>query len=154
MYAAGGYDGHSCLNTVERFDLDKNLWSPVAQMSTRRSFPGVAVFDGRIYIFGGNDGTSFLNVVESYDPHIKPLVHAHPSGQTKGWHWSCSPGTMTSARDGVCLCTLGSHLVAVGGINGPSYLKSSEIYNPVNNTWELLASMETCRAAAGVAVVP
>ena len=61
---------------------------------------------------------------------------------------------MISSRDGVCLCTLGNSLVAVGGINGPSYLKSSEMYDAVNNTWEMVASRETCRAAAGVAVVP
>ena len=60
---------------------------------------------------------------------------------------------MTSSRDGVCLCTMGSHLIAVGGINGPSYLRSAEIYDSVNNTWEIVASMETCRAAAGVAVI-
>ena len=41
----------------------------------------------------------------------------------------------------------------MGGINGPSYLKTTEIYDPRNDSWDFVATMETCRAAAGVATV-
>jgi hypothetical protein len=39
-FVLGGYDGRSCLNTVERYDLEVNVWSYIAAMNTRRSFPG------------------------------------------------------------------------------------------------------------------
>jgi hypothetical protein len=48
----------------------------------------------------------------------------------------------------------GSQLYAIGGIDGPSYLSTVEIFDPKNNQWEEVLSMETCRAAAGVAVLP
>ena len=60
----------ACLQTVERFDPDMNLWSQVASMSSRRSFPGAAVHSNRLYVFGGNDGSAFLDIVEAYDPHL------------------------------------------------------------------------------------
>ncbi len=43
MYAVGGHDGWSYLNTVERWDPQARQWSYVAPMSTPRSTAGVAV---------------------------------------------------------------------------------------------------------------
>ena len=41
MYAVGGLDDSTCFDTVERYDIEHNTWSPVASMSTARG--GVAV---------------------------------------------------------------------------------------------------------------
>ena len=43
MYAVGGHDGWSYLNTVERWDPQARQWSFVAPMSSARSTVGVAV---------------------------------------------------------------------------------------------------------------
>ena len=39
IYAVGGYDGNSrqCLSSVEVYNPDQDLWSPVSDMSARRS---------------------------------------------------------------------------------------------------------------------
>lgn len=37
-------------------------------MNTPRAWPGVTVFDGRIYVLGGFDGSSRLRTAEMYDP--------------------------------------------------------------------------------------
>ena len=47
MYAVGGHDGWSFLNTVERWDPDSRCWSYVAPMSVARSTAGVATLRGR-----------------------------------------------------------------------------------------------------------
>jgi len=47
MYAVGGHDGWSYLNTVERWDPQARQWSYVAPMSTSRSTVGVAVINGK-----------------------------------------------------------------------------------------------------------
>lgn len=47
MYAVGGHDGWSYLNTVERWDPQARQWSFVAPMSTSRSTVGVAVLMGK-----------------------------------------------------------------------------------------------------------
>jgi len=39
LYVAGGNDGTSCLNSVERFNPKTNTWEGVAPMNIRRSVP-------------------------------------------------------------------------------------------------------------------
>lgn len=48
LYAVGGHDGWSYLNTVERWDPQVRQWSYVAPMSTQRSTVGVAVLNGKL----------------------------------------------------------------------------------------------------------
>lgn len=47
LYAIGGHDGWSFLNTVERFDPVTCVWSYVASMTNARCTLGVAVLDNR-----------------------------------------------------------------------------------------------------------
>lgn len=47
LYAVGGHDGWSYLNTVERWDPQARQWSYVAPMSSHRSTVGVAVLNGK-----------------------------------------------------------------------------------------------------------
>lgn len=87
LYAIGGSDGQSPLNTVERYDPRQNKWSPVPSMSTRRKHLGCAVFNNLIYAVGGRDDCMELSSAERYNPH------------TNSW----SPiVAMTSRRSGVC----------------------------------------------------
>lgn len=44
-----------------------NQWTTISSMNTPRAWPGVAVFDGRVYVIGGFDGSSRLRSVEVYD---------------------------------------------------------------------------------------
>lgn len=86
LYAIGGSDGQSPLNTVERYDPRHNKWSPVSPMSTRRKHLGCAVFNNFIYAVGGRDDCMELSSAERYNPH------------TNSW----SPiVAMTSRRSGV-----------------------------------------------------
>ena len=43
LYAVGGYDGGSCLDSAERYDPLTNQWSAIAAMSARRRYAKVAV---------------------------------------------------------------------------------------------------------------
>ena len=89
LYAVGGHDGQSYLNSIERLlslhvdavnlskdqsyisvtlgrcDPQTNQWSSdVAPTSSCRTSVGVAVLDGYLYAVGGQDGVSCLNFVE------------------------------------------------------------------------------------------
>ena len=84
VYAIGGHDGTSYLQTVEKYDPIQDNWSTdVATTSTCRTSVGVAVLDGYLYAIGGQvrvsltlrtklrivkDGGSCLDLVERYDP--------------------------------------------------------------------------------------
>lgn len=92
LYAVGGHDGQSYLNSIERwgrenckkikkgkvfyspfyclfarYDPQTNQWSAdVAPTSSCRTSVGVAVLDGYLYAVGGQDGVSCLNHVERW----------------------------------------------------------------------------------------
>lgn len=54
IYAVGGHNGQSYLNSVERFDPARNTWqADVASTQSCRTSVGVAVLDGLLYAVGG-----------------------------------------------------------------------------------------------------
>ena len=52
IYAVGGYDGVSQLNSVERYDVEKDRWEFVSSMNSRRSALSVDVVGGKLYALG------------------------------------------------------------------------------------------------------
>lgn len=61
LYAVGGLDDSTCFDTVERYDIEHNTWSTVAQMSTPRG--GVAVAALKVTVSSIDDPRSFINIV-------------------------------------------------------------------------------------------
>ena len=55
LYAVGGVDGSSELNSVEKYDPKTNQWRNVQSMSSKRFYLGVAVLDGSLYAVGGSN---------------------------------------------------------------------------------------------------
>ena len=77
LYAVGGSDGTSPLNTVERYDPRSNKWTPVAPMGTRRKHLGCAVYNDMLFAVGGRDDQTELSSAERYDSTTntwKPIV--------------------------------------------------------------------------------
>lgn len=70
LYACGGYDGASCLSSVERFDPLTGVWSSCPAMSTRRRYCRVAVLGNCIYSLGGFDSSNYQSSVERFDPRM------------------------------------------------------------------------------------
>merc|ERR1711864_51161 len=54
IYAVGGYDGNSrqCLSSVEVYNPEQDIWSPVAEMNYCRRNAGVISHNGVIYVIG------------------------------------------------------------------------------------------------------
>ena len=50
-----------------RFNVLTRQWTILSQMNTPRAWPGVAIFDSRIYVLGGFDGGYRLRSGECYD---------------------------------------------------------------------------------------
>uniref|UniRef100_UPI003467EE73 SAKe6DEref n=1 Tax=synthetic construct TaxID=32630 RepID=UPI003467EE73 len=150
IYAVGGFDGSpdgtDHLNSVERYDPERDEWRLVAPMNTRRSGVGVAVLNGHIYAVGGYDGSpdghTHLNSVEAYDP------------ERDEWHLVAP---MNTRRSGVGVAVLNGHIYAVGGFDGSpdgtDHLNSVERYDPERDEWRLVAPMNTRRSGVGVAVL-
>jgi kelch-like protein 20 len=119
IYAVGGHDGQSYLNSVERYDPNLNQWSiDVAPTSSCRTSVGIAVLEGYLYAIGGQDGVSCLNYVERYDANLNKWTRV---------------ASMCSRRLGVAVAALGNYLYAIGGSDGQMPLATAERYDPKTN---------------------
>uniref|UniRef100_A0A2K5ZWC1 Kelch like family member 5 n=1 Tax=Mandrillus leucophaeus TaxID=9568 RepID=A0A2K5ZWC1_MANLE len=123
MYAVGGHDGWSYLNTVERWDPQARQWNFVATMSTPRSTVGVAVltYYSLLYLPGSSDSpASASQVARTTGVHFVLSIMA----QCLIYHFIYSF----------------YRLYAVGGRDGSSCLKSVECFDPHTNKWTLYST--------------
>uniref|UniRef100_A0A3Q2Q8S9 Kelch-like protein 20 n=1 Tax=Fundulus heteroclitus TaxID=8078 RepID=A0A3Q2Q8S9_FUNHE len=149
LYAVGGHDGSSYLNSVERlYDPKTNQWSSdVAPTSTCRTSVGVAVLGGFLYAVGGQDGVSCLNIVERYRL-VSVLERYNP--QENRWH-TVSP--MGTRRKHLGCAVYQDMIYSVGGRDDTTELSSAERYNPRTNQWSPVVAMTSRRSGVGLAVV-
>ncbi|KAM7537571.1 hypothetical protein Aperf_G00000064528 [Anoplocephala perfoliata] len=115
LYAIGGLDAHSRLNTVEKFDPKTGIWERVASMNYRRSALGAAVLNERIYVCGGYDGVSSLRTCEVYNPEQN--------------RWQVIPSMMECRSAGGVVALEDGRLFAIGGHNGLPIFASVECYH-------------------------
>lgn len=59
---------------------------------------------------------------------------------------------MLSGRHQAAVCELDGFMYAIGGAESWNCLNTVERYNPENNTWTLIGSMNVARRGAAVAV--
>ncbi|XP_060858164.1 kelch-like protein 2 [Metopolophium dirhodum] len=138
IYAVGGCDGYSCLNSAEVFDCTTQEWRMVSSMSTRRNFVGVGVLNNLLYAVGGCDSKDTLNSVECYNPCLDKWT---PVAEMRERRCSMGVGVIDDV------------LYAVGGHNGLISLRSVEAYRPSTGVWTTIPQMHYRRCHAGVAVL-
>ena len=64
LYAIGGFNGFSRLNTAEKYDPSKpGEWTNIAEMASPRSNFASVIVDDAIYVLGGFNGKDLLNSV-------------------------------------------------------------------------------------------
>ena len=90
-----------------------------------------------LYVIGGRDAHDRLSTVECYDASIN------------AWSpWNVA--SLTTARWGHGVITLGGFIYAIGGRDGThTVLSSAERYDPSTNVWTAVASMATGRSYFG-----
>lgn len=129
IYAIGGdYEGSSS-NVCERFCPDSATWEEMPSMSTAKSRPGVAVLNGKIYVCGGMQAEeTSTSSSEVFDP------------DTNEW---TNISSMNVERCDFALISYNGKLYAFGGYDDSIYSPedSSEVYDPLKNTWNFIAPM-------------
>lgn len=68
LFAIGGFDDSSPLDSVERYDPRTNEWTYVANMTTCRGGVGTGAMGGHLWAVGGHNGEQYLNSAELYNP--------------------------------------------------------------------------------------
>ena len=124
------------MNTMERFNPDRDEWERMTPMSTARVFHSASVIAGKLYIVGGVNPMMGLDSVECFNPQSEEWRILQP---------------MTTRR---CLHTasvIGRQLYVVGGSSGlvpwqPEDTEDSmERFDPEKGRWEILEPLSLGR---------
>ena len=68
IYVTGGFDCNLAQNTVDCYDPDTNIWTPVANMNIARAGHSLVSLHGRLYAIGGVTRGHYVESIEVYDP--------------------------------------------------------------------------------------
>ena len=126
LYVIGGLDVDNSkrLSTVQRYDLDSNLWQEVLPLSSPRSSL-CAVADGNcMYAIGGVTSDGVCNIVEKFDPEVNSWNRLAPTKEK---------------RKNPCGVSLQSKIFVFGGVN-ESNGSPCEVYDTATNVWTNIAS--------------
>ncbi|KER28755.1 hypothetical protein T265_04447 [Opisthorchis viverrini] len=137
IYAIGGFDGKTRLNSAEMLEHSSDKWRSIAPMLSRRSSLGVAALRGNIYAAGGFTSNDVrLSTVECYNPDSNT--------------WTSVAG-MASPRCGLGLCAIDNNLYAVGGwCANVGVSGATEVYSRDTKSWQTVSSMTTKRGGLGL----
>lgn len=139
IYLMGGWDGDTDVKDNIEFNPSTGIWTEKADMTTARDGHRAIGAGGRIYVFGGRNQIrqpdnsvieTLLKTVEVYDP------------ATDRWE---SKRDMPYASAFFGICEAGGKIYVLGGMqqDGQNIILSDkvQVYDPVNNTWEVKAHM-------------
>ena len=132
LYAIGGQDGNfRSMNTVERYDPERNMWEPVAPLV----FPGnhlTAFSDGsRIFALGGRvyQNTPHEIVVRNYDAI---QIYDPETNQ-----WRLSPIKMPRGKSGHAGVMISNRFIIVyGGEEYATAVGETHIFDTATNSWQ------------------
>ena len=138
IYVPGGLTtGFARLNKVQVYDIASDSWSYLPHDYPHNAdHIGAAVVDGTLYAFGGLLGYP-----------VPPLTYTYAYDPLNGW---IPKADMPEARSGMGVAVLDGKIYASGGLAGFDAGSIQAVnnlwrYDPVANTWEVLAPMPTAR---------
>ena len=94
VWAVGGWDASSFLDSVEVFEPHMNTWRTLANMHAARAYGAAAAVDGTVYAMWGMKDASHNDMVEQYDP------------QTNSWQVMTPPDSILQKRAFVASCVI------------------------------------------------
>lgn len=142
IYAIGGSDGDSQLDTNEMYDPETDTWVSKQPMPTARSRFGITVFENKIYVIGGANASMFTDANEVYDPATDT--------------WEIKASMPAGGRSELAVNAVNDKIYAIGGhFLGIFWIPSNltEVYDPVTDTWTTKAEMPTAVYSCTSAVV-
>lgn len=127
IYVCGGEGATGALDTVVVYDTEADTWTPLSSLPAPTSGHVCVALDDKVYVFGG------LGVSSVYDP------------ASDLWTPVSAPQATSCAAAAVC----GDKIYYFGGALPSGYTSSTtQIYDPLLDSWSLGATMPESRAGA------
>lgn len=124
LYFFGGWDGENYLDTAYVYDPGSDSWRPLPSMTTATAFATGGELSNQLVIAGGTDGVTDLATCQLFDPTNEM--------------WTACPD-MLMPRAGAGATVLLNKLYVIGGGMQPDEdIPFSEVYNPNNETWQVV----------------
>lgn len=125
-YVVGGFDRASGTTTaaVERYDLDADRWTRVADLPVGVNHAAAVSHRGRLYVLGGYEaagsGAAGTGAVYRYDPAADGWTELEP---------------MPTPRGALAADVVDGRIHAVGGARDGRALATVEVYDVARGTW-------------------
>jgi len=129
LYLFGGWNGTQFVDSVYEYDPTQDTWKQREPMPLARGFAGVAVLEDRIYVLGGYDGQNALTVNNIFLPGNPdtPWIEGEP---------------LPEGRYGIGVTNFVDLIYLIGGKGNSGELQISYQYNPFDDVWEPLDSLQ------------
>lgn len=178
IYAVGG---HVINSRSENERYNGTVWQSKAPVYARSS-PGVAAYNGELYVFGGNHYATILSRVDIYDPNtdtwrsgcempaatcpgravrLGDIIYVNNGdGPNELWAydpvgctWDTSIPLMNVSRGNYELQVVNGRIYAIGGSNTSGSLSSVESWAPGEASWRMEPSLNIARYQFASAVI-
>ncbi|XP_029019253.1 kelch-like protein 22 isoform X2 [Betta splendens] len=142
IYAIGGRDYSSELDTVERYTPHTNKWEFVSPLKREVYAHAGAAVDGKMYITCGRRGMAYLRETYCFDPAAN--------------HWTpCAEGPTERAWHGTA--AVNGRVYVFGGSNDERGYRRDVLkvacFDPAVNSWSLLSPLPAGHGEPGIAVL-
>ncbi|XP_069755420.1 kelch-like protein 6 isoform X2 [Narcine bancroftii] len=132
VYAVGGFDGSTRLNSVEAYDPFHNCWTEGVPLLVNVSSFAATTYNKMLYIIGGGpNGKLATDRTQCYDPTANM------------WNLKSSMPIEAKCINAV---TFKDHIYVVGGA-----MKALYCYSPKEDSWALVTQFGHERASCGIA---
>ncbi len=151
IYAIGGDEGsetgncmtgtamtYNIVNYTEEYDPAQNIWTPKADMPTKRALFGTAVYDGKIFCVGGYHGAIVVTGPESWDWKTEYYdVGANEVYDPASNSWQ-TMAALPTPRYSTATNVVDDKIYVIGGHTMTDLyitLNITEVYDPATNSW-------------------
>jgi N-acetylneuraminic acid mutarotase len=135
IYVTGGFDPSRATSAaVERYDIERDRWSRVADMPVALNHAAAVSYRGRVYVVGGYSSATGL------DEEVATLYRYDPRRD----RWRRLPSAPTP-RGGLAAGVIRGKLYAAGGANASGALATLEVYDFRTRRWRRGPDLATPR---------
>jgi hypothetical protein len=131
IYIAGGFNGTGATDVARAYDIASDTWTTLTPMPAALYLPGFGVINGKFYVASGNNGGGEVNTLYIYDI---------ASGT-----WSTGAVVPTPVTGPGSAVYQGKLYLFGGAAPFPNTITTTQIYDPVGNSWTTGPSMNVAR---------